>query len=176
MPHDTPGDARGEQVAAVGHGVHGCAKVGGGKVLGQITGRSETDTLENVLFLVEGREDDHARGLESGVGADATSGVDAVGAGHTDVHEHHIWFVLPCLGYRFFSGGGLGNDLDGRVRPEQGTQSSTYKVLVVGDQYPNHVDSSQGILARTAKPPSSDCAAVNVPPRALMRSPMPAIP
>ena len=59
--------------------------------------------------------------------------LDAVHAGHADVHQHDVGVVRRGGGHRLLAGPRLGDDLDRAGRLEHGLEARAHHRLVVGD-------------------------------------------
>ena len=82
------GDARGDHGVACGHAADCCEQVLGSGVLQKEAGCSGAQRGEGVLVEVEGGQDEHPRVRE--FLGDPAGGLDAVGAGHADVHQDDV--------------------------------------------------------------------------------------
>ena len=64
-------------------------------------------------------------------------GLDAVDAGHADVHEHDVGGELLGLDDRLFAVLGLGDDVDALFRVQDHVEPAPEQGLVVGDHHPD---------------------------------------
>jgi hypothetical protein len=106
--------------------------------------------------------------------AEAAGGLDAVTAGHPQVHQHDVWPSLDRERERFVAVGRGADDLDPCDQGEQGGESFPDDALVIGHQDadgPVHADSHSS----TQNPPAVG-PAVRVPPSSSARSFMPLSP
>jgi hypothetical protein len=83
-----PGHPRGHDGVSGRDGADGGRELGGARVLEQEAARAGAQGGERVLVQVERGEDEHP-GPGAG-GDDALGGLDAVRAGHPDVHQHDV--------------------------------------------------------------------------------------
>ena len=90
MLDEAPGDGRGEEGVVPADGDHGVGQLLGREVLEQEAFRAGPEGVVDVIVEVESGEDDDA-GIGGGrFGPDEAGGLDAVEAGHADVHEDHV--------------------------------------------------------------------------------------
>ena len=85
-----------------------------------------------------------------GYGHDLARGIDAVEAGHLDVHDDDVRLALRRYGDGLITGGGLADHLDVGRGIEQGAQRAQNHRMVVGDQdtCPFHVMPSRSAAGR----------------------------
>src|SRR3954463_9902129 len=148
-----------------------------GAALEQEAAGAGAQRADDVLVLVEGREDEHA---SVGLPCDQLAGLgDAVHLWHSDVHQHDIGVVVWRAAQRDVAVLGLGYDVERRVAGEDQAQAAADEVVVV-DQH--HADravrfghgalGSWGSAARTSKR-SPTRRASSVPPSSAARSRIP---
>jgi hypothetical protein len=105
----------------------------GAGALEQEAGGPRAEGPEDVVVLLEGREDDDpglGRRLEHGPGR-----LDPIDARHPDIHQHDVRTQPPGRGGRLGAVAGLARHLDGRVAGEHGAQPGPHEVVVVDDQH-----------------------------------------
>src|ERR1035438_9129808 len=83
-------------------------------------------------------EDDDAHATEAGVGGDLAGRFEAVGAGHADVHQHHLSAQGAGEGDGCRAVGGLADDLDVGGYADQNSEAGPDEGLVIGEQDPDH--------------------------------------
>jgi hypothetical protein len=105
----SPGHARRQQSVAARHDAHGTAEVVRLHVLEQEAARAGVQRLEHVLVQVEGRQDDHAHLRQLAIRGDPARSLEAVHAGHADVHQDD---VRPAGAYVLEGGGAVGHFAD----------------------------------------------------------------
>jgi hypothetical protein len=111
----------------------------------------------------EGREHDHA-GTAFG-GDKPTRRLDAVDAGHADVHEHDVGTRRCGLGERRTAGGCLPDDGEGGVRVDDPPETCAHEWLVVDEQDADRRhDAAVGNRATRRYPPRSLRPVTSVPP------------
>ncbi|CAM5378396.1 hypothetical protein SABIM44S_01247 [Streptomyces abikoensis] len=123
------------------------------------------------------------------LGTDAARGLDAVAAGHPQVHQHHVRGVLGDEPHRLLAVGRRADHLDARQQPQQHHDSLAHHGLVVGHDDPRDlahaagahtatVTRHAGTRRRTTNPSSPDPAgpASSVPPSSSARSLIPSRP
>src|SRR5947209_976596 len=174
--HKTAGHTRGQQGIAAGHGPYSGHQLGRVRVFHQEAAGADAQRLEDILVKVEGGEDDDADVGEPLVGRDDARRLQAVDAGHADVHEEHVGCSPPCHADRLFAVARLTDDVDVVLGVEQGPETGPHQGLVVGQGDVDHDDRSTGNTARTAYPPPGRGAASRWPPNAAARSRMPGMP
>jgi hypothetical protein len=104
---------------------------------------------------------------------------DAVPAGHADVDEADVGPELAGEADGLAPVGGLGDHVDAGLGLEDEAQPAADHRLVVGEQDPDAhapLPAAKGSVAPTAQPPPGRGPARSVPPRASIRSCMPASP
>ena len=74
----------------------------------------------------------------SGVGGDAAGGLDAVEAGHLDVHQHDVRLHAAREPHGRGAVRGVADDLHVVLGVEQGPEPGPHQRLVVGEQDPDH--------------------------------------
>ena len=130
------GDGRGEEGVVPAGGDHCVGELLGREVLEQEAVRAGPEGVVDVLVEVESGEDDDA-GIRGGrFGPDEAGGLDAVEAGHADVHEDHVRADLAGQCYGLCSVGGLAGDLDAGLAFENEPEADPYQLLVVRDEHP----------------------------------------
>src|SRR3954452_12039083 len=149
----------------------------GGAALEQEAAGARAQRADDVLVLVEGREDEHT---SVGQPCDQLAGGgDAIHLWHSDVHQHDVGVVVWRAAQRDVAVLGLGDDVERRVAGEDQAQPAADEVVVV-DQH--HADRAVrfghgalgpwGSVARTSKR-SPTRRASSVPPRSAARSRIP---
>ena len=134
-----PGDAGREQgVAAVDGGHRGEQPFRPG-VLEQEPGGSGAQRAVDVLVEVEGGQHEHPGRASAGLGQDALGGLDAVHAGHPDVHQDHVGQGFGGEPHRFLAVTGLAHDLEAGRRLKQADESGADEELVVDDEHSGHL-------------------------------------
>src|SRR5690606_4379693 len=92
-----------------------------------------------VFVEVEGGQyQDPGHGV-GGLGEDAFGGLDAVHAGHADVHQDHLGGGLGGERHGLLAAAGLADHVDAGCGVQQAHQAGPYEVLVVHDEHGCHV-------------------------------------
>ena len=129
---------------------HGRAEVSGGSVLEQKAARPGPQRGQHVLVEVEGRQHDHARRrVELHQPA---RGLDAVHAGHADVHQADVGRHTPRQPHGVLAVRRLPDDLKILLGLEDEAKSGAHEGLIVGDEHADRHQpgGSTGSRARTA--------------------------
>lgn len=101
--------------------------------------------------------------------------LDAIGTGHSQVHERDVSWNGIQQGKGLATVTGIANDLYAIDEPEQGHQSVTNDLLIVDDHHPDRVAVHPGTSTVTYQPSASSPAA-KVPPASATRSAIPVRP
>src|SRR5690606_18796778 len=101
-------------------------------------GRPGAQRLEDVLVGLVRRQHQHPYGVQRAVRADAAGGLQAVGARHADVHEHHVGARRAGQLHRLHAVRRLGDDDQVVGQVEQGAEPGPHHRLVVRQQDPDH--------------------------------------
>src|SRR5262249_19522075 len=107
---------------------------------------------------------------------DLASGLDAVGAGHLDVHQDDVRPHLAGPLERRTAVAGLGHDLDVVLGIQESADAGSDQGLIVGEDDPDHAVAVRGSSAATRNPPIGRGSATRRPPSAVTRSRMPISP
>src|SRR5262249_48400864 len=130
--------------------------------------------FEHVLVVVEGRQHQHSLGGLGHPTHDRFRGLDAVAAGHLDIHEDYVRPEVPCESDALVAVSGLTDDLNVRLGVEDHAQPGPDKRLVIYDEQPDHAElPSNGSSTRTRKPAPGPGPASTRPPNIAARSRMP---
>jgi hypothetical protein len=122
-----------------------------------------------VLVVIERGQHDDAHAAQRRVGGDRLGGLQAVEAGHADVHQHDVGDEAARRVGRLVAVGGLADHLDAVLRGQQRPKARAHERLVVGEQDADH----RGSLARTRNPPRAPGPVMSSPSSAAARSRMP---
>ena len=116
--------------------------------------------------------------MRSSVGSAQISrgGLESVEDGHADVHQDHVREGAPSEVDRLAAGARGAGDLHVVLRVDQRCESVADRGLVVGDEDADHRLGLVGQLGMHAKPVCRVGPASSVPPIAVARSRIPAIP
>ena len=135
---ETAGDAgRDQRVARRDHADRG-QDVLQRHVLDQEAARAGPQRGVHVIVIVErGEHDDPGRPGPGAPRRDHLGGLDAVHAGHPDVHDHHVGPGLPGELDRLGAGAGLADDVEVRAVGDEHAQARADQRLVVGKYDPN---------------------------------------
>jgi hypothetical protein len=117
--------------------------------------RARPQDVDDVLVDVERGQRDHA-GV--GPGGDLPGRLDAVHAGHPQVHQDHLGRRRRWRRGRLAAVGGLTHDLH-PAELEDHPQAVTDEVLVVDEEHPRHAWAPSGICTRRLNRPSATWAA-----------------
>ena len=112
--------------------------------LSKKAGRAGVQRAEDVVVLLEGRED---RDLDLGRdGEHFPRRGDAVEVRHADVHENEVGHLRPCLPYGGAPVTRLAHDFDRVVAGEHPFETSAHQVVIVDQEHAHapraHVPSS----------------------------------
>ena len=69
--------------------------------------------------------------------ANAAGGLDAVAAGHADVHEHDVGPFAPGDRHRLLAVGGLAHHREVGLGVDDHREAAAHQLLVVGDDHPH---------------------------------------
>src|ERR1017187_231616 len=149
-----PGDAGGEQRVAGGDYPDRGQQVAWRCVFEQEAAGTGAQRREHVLVQVERGQHQDAGAGGFRCGGDLPGGLDAVHAGHPDVHQDHVRFFSGGEFYRLGAGARLADRGEvGRAVYEQ-ARAAPQQHLIVCDQSPDHDAFTRGKRAVTAKPPA----------------------
>ncbi len=167
------GDAGREKRIADLHGTYGDQQPLGPGVLQQEPGSPGAQRPVDVLVQIERGQDQDARAGTVSLGEDALGGLDAVHAGHPDVHEDHVGPGLGGQSHRILPVPGLSHDREAGRGVEQPDETGADEELVIDDEHSGHpVRSSPrrppvaevGRVSRTANPSPVRGPTLIVPP------------
>ena len=144
----------------------------GAGVFGEVTASTGAQGVDDGAVVGVGGEHEY---FDAGVVVEeAAGGLDAVAAGHPQVHQHDVWPLLDRERQRLVAVGRGADHLDPGHQGEQGGESFPDHALVVSHQdadglvHPGTHSSTQN--------PAAVGAAVRVPPSSSARSFMPVSP
>src|SRR5690606_23320652 len=120
------------------------------------------------------RDDDRAAAGD--VGGELLGHGDPVEAGHLEGEDGDVGPVVPAGGHRLRPGGGLRDDLDVLLEPEEPGEGVADEVLVVGEEDADHGASIVSGAGCSAAARGTRARRVNVPPRASVVSVPPSVP
>ena len=125
---------------AAGHGAGGGDQVVGRGVLEHEAGRAGVERAPEHVVVVEGREDQHGRRVAPR--PEAAGGGHPVDPAHAHVHQHHVGPVGGDGVDHLVAVVALGHDLEPVLGPEDAGHPGPHDRLVVDDQHPDHVGTS----------------------------------
>src|SRR5205823_4361351 len=181
----TPGELRDQpprhgwrqQRIAPGYDANGLQQFRGFDVLHHKTTGTGAERLEHILVHLERGQDQHPQPRQGSISHDSPSRFEAINAGHTDVHQHHVGSRLPSPADGLLAVGRLSDDLDIGGRTEKHLEPGAHERLIVGQQHPDHeMAPFVGSAARTWNPWPGRGPAWSSPRTAAARSRMPARP
>ena len=119
-------------------------------VLEQEAGRSGAQRAEDVLVEVERGQHEHARPRLDAGGGQTRRGLDAVHAGHADVHQDHVRPQVVGALDRLGAVARLADDLEVVLGLQEEPEAGADEFLVVDDQQPDaHASPPTGSHAAT---------------------------
>ncbi len=144
----------------------------GAGVLGQVAAGAGPQRVDDGAVISVGGEHEHLDVRV--VFSEETGGLDAVAAGHAQVHQYDIWVLLGRQRQGLCAVGGQADDLDAFEQPQQSAESLADYALVVGEEHANGLGHA-GTHSSTRNPLPVG-PAVRAPPSSSARSLMPVSP